>query len=91
MLEPSTPRPSASIGSDLSHTFTSTTSASLRTRDTPTAGEVTPQTLSRIEARLLPEVDAAERRGPAVHHPAGAEVSGGDARELWALLSIVQK
>ncbi len=62
------------------------------TRNTPTAGEVTPQAPSRIEARLLPEIDAVERRVlPRFISPLVAEGAGADAREWWAHLSIVQK
>jgi hypothetical protein len=43
---------------------------------------VTPQTLSRIEARLLLEVDAAERRAlPRFTSPLVTAVAGSDARE----------
>ncbi len=92
MLGPSTPRLSASTGSDPVRTFTSTASVSLRTRSTPTAGELTPQALSRIETRLLPEIESAEKRAlPQFISPLVAEVAGADAREWWAHLSIVQK
>jgi site-specific DNA recombinase len=53
---------------------------------------VTPQALSRIEALLLPEIDAAERRAlPRFTSPLVAEVAGADARDWWAHSSIVQK
>jgi site-specific DNA recombinase len=53
---------------------------------------VTPQALSRIEARLLPEIDAAGRRAlPRFASSLVAEVAGADAREWWAHLTIVQK
>ncbi len=82
MLGPSTPRPSASTGSDSGRTCASTASASLRTRNAPTTGEVTPQTLSRIEARLLPEIDAADRRVLHQFTPRlVAEVAEADARD----------
>jgi len=60
--------------------------------DTAAAGELTPAALARIEARLLPEIKAAERRARAtVTSPLVAATAGVDARTHWAELSLPQR
>src|SRR5829696_1415877 len=60
--------------------------------DTAAAGELTPQALARIEARLLPEIEAAERRArAAVTSPLVAATAGVDARLRWSPLSMPQR
>ena len=50
---------------------------------------MTPQALSRTEARLLPEIDAAERWAlPRFTSPLVTAVAGSDARERWEKLPI---
>lgn len=60
--------------------------------DTAAAGELTPQALARIEARLLPEIEAADRRARAVvTSPLVAATAGAEARKRWAALSLPQR
>ncbi len=60
--------------------------------DAAAAGELTPQALARIEARLLPEIDAADRRArAAVTSPLVAATAGVNARKHWAKLSLPQR
>jgi hypothetical protein len=60
--------------------------------DAAAAGELTPQALARIEARLLPEIEAAEHRAQAaVTSPLVADVAGVEARQRWARLSLPQR
>jgi site-specific DNA recombinase len=60
--------------------------------DAAAAGELTPQALARIEARLFPEIEAADRRArAAVSSPLVAATAGVDARERWAKLSLPQR
>lgn len=60
--------------------------------DAAAAGELTPQALARIEARLLPQVEAAERRArTAVVSPAVAGAAGPDAAERWKELALPVK
>jgi hypothetical protein len=60
--------------------------------DTAAAGELTPAALARIEARLLPEIEAAERRARAVvTSPLIAAVAGSEARDRWAKLTLPQR
>jgi site-specific DNA recombinase len=60
--------------------------------DTAAAGELTPAALARIEARLLPEIEAADRRArAAVTSPIVAEVGGSEARTRWAKLGLPQR
>ena len=48
--------------------------------------------LARIEAQLLPEIEAAETRArAAVTSPLVAEVAGSDVRERWARLGLPQR
>jgi len=60
--------------------------------DAAAAGELTPAALSRIEARLLPEIDAADRRArAAVTSPLVGDTAGPDARKRWAKLTLPQR
>jgi site-specific DNA recombinase len=60
--------------------------------DAAAAGELTPQALARIEARLLPEIEAADRRARvAVTSPLVAQTAGPDARAKWAELTMPQR
>src|SRR4051794_17994907 len=60
--------------------------------DAAAAGELTPQALVRIEARLLPEIEAADLRAQAaVTSPLVAETAGVDARKRWEKLALPQR
>lgn len=60
--------------------------------DAAAAGDLTPAALGRIEARLLPEITAAEKRAQrAALSPVVADVAGPDAADHWARLSMPQK
>ncbi len=60
--------------------------------DAAAVGELTPQALARIEARLLPEIEAADQRArAAVTSPLVAATAGIDARKHWAKLSLPQQ
>ncbi len=60
--------------------------------DAAAVGDLTPAALSRIEARLLPEIDAAERRAQrASVSPVLADVTGPDAEKRWQALTLPQK
>jgi site-specific DNA recombinase len=60
--------------------------------DAAAAGELTPAALSRIEARLLPEIEALERRAQAQFtSPLVAAIAGPNARERWATLTLTQR
>jgi site-specific DNA recombinase len=60
--------------------------------DAAAAGELSPQALSRIEARLLPEIEAAEQRAlPRFTSPLVTEVAGSEARERWERLPITAR
>lgn len=62
--------------------------------DAAAAGELTAAALARIEARLLPEIEAAERRArPADVVPSGlASVVGAkDAQKAWDRLTVPQR
>jgi hypothetical protein len=60
--------------------------------DAAAAGELTPAALARIEARLLPEIEAAESRAQAqITSPLVAEVAGSEARNRWAKLGLPQR
>ncbi len=60
--------------------------------DAAAAGDLTPAALSRIESRLLPEIEAAEKRAQrATAAPILADVAGRDAPERWSELSLPQK
>jgi site-specific DNA recombinase len=60
--------------------------------DAAAAGDLTPQALARIEARLLPEIEAADQRArAAVTSPLVADTAGPDARARWMKLSLPQK
>jgi hypothetical protein len=60
--------------------------------DAAAAGELSPAALSRIEARLLPEIEQAEERSRRTGlPPIVGDVAGPDAAEKWDRLSIAQK
>jgi site-specific DNA recombinase len=60
--------------------------------DAAAAGELTPAALARVEARLLPEIAATERRAQRATVPAVvAETAGPDAERRWAALSLPQR
>ncbi len=60
--------------------------------DSAAAGDLTPAALSRIEAKLLPEIAAAEKRAQrAAMSPVVADTAGPDAEQRWAQLSLPQK
>ncbi|HYO36517.1 MAG TPA: recombinase family protein [Geodermatophilus sp.] len=56
------------------------------------AGGLSPAALSAIEARLLPEIEAAEKRAlPRFTSPLVAQVAGSEVRERWERLPITAK
>jgi DNA invertase Pin-like site-specific DNA recombinase len=60
--------------------------------DAAAAGELTPAALSRIEARLLAEIEDAERRArPSTVPAVVTDAAGPDAADRWAQLSLPQK
>ncbi|WP_216870548.1 recombinase family protein [Modestobacter excelsi] len=60
--------------------------------DAAAAGDLSPQALSRIEARLLPEIEAAERRArPTWSSPLIAEMAGPGAEDRWEGLLLPQR
>lgn len=60
--------------------------------DKAAEGELSPERLARIEAKLLPKIEAAESRARQVTiAPTVAGLVGPGAREAWARLSIVQQ
>ncbi|WP_299956698.1 recombinase family protein [uncultured Modestobacter sp.] len=60
--------------------------------DAAASGELTPAALARIEARLLPEIDEAERRAQRATVPAVvAGTAGPDAAARWAELTLPQR
>jgi site-specific DNA recombinase len=60
--------------------------------DAAAAGELTPAALARIEARLLPEIEAAEKRARRAAVPTVvADAAGPEAAERWAELSLPQR
>lgn len=55
-------------------------------------GELSADALSRIEAKLLPQIEAAETRARQIGvSPAVAELVGPDAPEVWERLHVTQK
>ncbi|MEV6830678.1 recombinase family protein [Amycolatopsis sp. NPDC051102] len=55
-------------------------------------GELSPERLSRIEAKLLPKIRAAEERARQIGvSPVVAELVGPQAPEVWETLSVTQK
>ncbi|MFC4080892.1 recombinase family protein [Amycolatopsis samaneae] len=55
-------------------------------------GELSPERLARIEAKLLPKIEAAEERARQIGvSPVVAELVGPQAPEVWETLSITQK
>ncbi|MBE7195018.1 MAG: recombinase family protein [Gordonia polyisoprenivorans] len=60
--------------------------------DQAAAGELTAASLARIEARLLPQIAAAERRGTAgARHPLVAAMVGPGARSQWESLNVTDR
>jgi len=60
--------------------------------DAAAAGDITPAALSRIEAGLLPKIEAAERNAtPSTASPLLAKFTAGDAGQTWAALSMAQR
>jgi site-specific DNA recombinase len=60
--------------------------------DAAAAGDLTPAALARVEARLLPEIAAAERRAQRAIVPAVlAGTTGPDAAARWAALTLPQR
>ncbi len=60
--------------------------------DAAAAGELTPAALARIEAKLLPEIQAAQRRAArAGTSPLLLETAGPDAEQRWERLSLEQR
>src|SRR3954454_10781469 len=60
--------------------------------DAAAAGELSPAALARIEARLLPEIAAAEQRGRRDAVPAVVvDAAGPDAKQRWEKLTLAQK
>ena len=57
--------------------------------DSAADGDVTPASLARIEAKLRPQIEAAERRARSlIQSPIVAQMVGAGARERWEVLSI---
>ncbi|WP_084468054.1 recombinase family protein [Actinokineospora inagensis] len=60
--------------------------------DAAAEGELSPERLSRIERKLLPKIDAAERRVTELSSvPTVAPLVGPQAREVWAELDIAAR
>lgn len=60
--------------------------------DSAASGGISPARLARIEAKLVPQIEAAEERVRQIGvSPAVAELLGADARTVWAGLSLSQK
>ena len=60
--------------------------------DAAAAGDLTPAALARVEARLLPEIEGAERRAQRATVPAVvAETAGPDAAARWPALTLPQR
>ena len=60
--------------------------------DAAADGDLSPAALARIEAKLLPQIEAAEARARArFHSPAVQQAMGENAREYWATLDIVDQ
>lgn len=60
--------------------------------DSAADGELTPAALARIEAKLRPQIDAADARVRSlVRSPLVGEIAGRDARIKWASLSVIQR
>lgn len=60
--------------------------------DEAATGSLSPAALARIEARLLPEIEAADKRARRKHSsPLLAVVAGPDAAEAWKRLSLEQQ
>jgi DNA invertase Pin-like site-specific DNA recombinase len=60
--------------------------------DEAAEGNLTPAALARIEARLLPQIEDAEKRTRRVHaSPLLASIAGPDAADAWDALAVEQK
>ena len=59
--------------------------------DAAAEGQVSPAALARIEAKLLPQIEAAERRGQKMVNPLVAEVLGRNARKSWERMSYADR
>ncbi|MGB3708924.1 recombinase family protein [Gordonia sp. (in: high G+C Gram-positive bacteria)] len=82
--------------SDTEYRAAADEAAALRRRldgftDAAAEGEVSPTALARIEAKLLPQIDAAEQRARLRLTPLVTVMRGADARERWDTLSIIDK
>lgn len=57
--------------------------------DQASDGKLSPASLAKIEAKLLPQIDAAEAKGrTAVMSPLVAKLAGPDARKRWKSFSV---
>lgn len=89
--------PTALVSSDPAAVEALTEARSLRERlddfvDRAAAGELTAASLARVEARLLPQIAAAERRATSgARHPLIAAVAGAEARETWAAMAVIDR
>lgn len=59
--------------------------------DAAAAGELTPAALARVEARLLPEIETAERRASRSRSPALRNLPGPDPATRWQQLTVPQR
>ncbi|MFC3454851.1 recombinase family protein [Amycolatopsis speibonae] len=60
--------------------------------DSAASGGIGPERLSRIEAKLVPQIEAAEERVRQIGvSPVVADLLGADARTVWAGLSLTQQ
>ncbi|QCQ91761.1 recombinase family protein [Rhodococcus sp. SGAir0479] len=59
--------------------------------DKAAAGELSAASLARIEAKLLPQIRAAERRAAVVVPPAVGELLGTNARVRWEQMPVIAK
>ncbi|QWF83776.1 recombinase family protein [Amycolatopsis sp. CA-230715] len=60
--------------------------------DQAAEGNLTPERLARIEAKLLPKIETAEKRASQIiAAPAVAELVGPQARQVWARMSLTQQ
>lgn len=54
-------------------------------------GELSPESLSRIEQRLLPQIEALERKGRSFVPPEVVELLGENAQSTWDAMSMTDK
>ncbi|WP_207842571.1 recombinase family protein [Williamsia soli] len=54
-------------------------------------GALTAASLARVEAKLLPQIAAAERRASVSQHPIIGHMAGPDARSTWETLDILPR